>query len=180
MRKTMLGILVAVGALAGPGLVRAAQPPDPAAPLAAVYQELAGTILAANATEGALIHSILHAEHDAAIAALDRAAAKGGTTKDLAEAAERIGDFATEGGAAIEPIRNRLLKGGHHHNSDDVGAEAAYDEGYVMVTRKAKQELLPIAKRAAKAGEAGSVDAAEVKAIREAFVAASGKVLTAK
>ncbi|MFN7971578.1 MAG: hypothetical protein U0166_04400 [Acidobacteriota bacterium] len=154
--------------------------PDPAANLSTVYQKIADTILAANGSERAVVQAILSTERDAALAALDRAAEKGGSAADLRTAADRIGDFATEGGAAVEPIRNRLIQSGHHHNADDTGPDAVYDPGYVVVTRKAKQEILPLAKRAAKAAEASNVDVAEVKAIREAFAAAAGKALTVK
>src|SRR5688572_22115018 len=144
-----------------------ASPPDPVAELAAVYNAIADSILAANDSEAAVVRAILKAERDAALAALERAASKAGTADDMRTAADRIGDFATEGGAAVEPIRNRLLQGGHHHNADDTGPEAVYDEGYVVITRKLKQEALDLAKRSAKAAEADKLDAAEVTAIRE-------------
>jgi len=153
---------------------------NPAAPGAAVYQKIADTILAANEAEEAVVRAILHAERDAAMAALERAASKTGTVEDMTTAGDRIGDFATEGGAAVEPIRNRLLQGGHHHNADDTGPEAVYDEGYVVLTRKLKQEALELAKRSAKCGSASKLDAAEVTAIRDAFNDLATRALATK
>ena len=148
--------------------------------LIATYKSVADSLLAANAAEDALVRVLLVVERDAALAALDRATAAGGTAADLREAAGHVGDFATEGGSAVEPIRNKLLAGGIHHNSDDAGPDAVYDEGYVVITKKLKVEVLDLAKRAAKAAEAGKVNAAEVHAIREAFSSVATRVLALK
>ena len=153
---------------------------NPAADGAAVYQKIADAILAANDAEEAVVRQILHAERDAAMAALDRACTKSGTAEDMRTAGDRIGDFATEGGAAVEPIRNRLLQGGPHHNADDTGPEAKYDEGYVVLTRKLKQEALDLAKRAAKAGSSDKIDTAEATAIRDAFSDLATRALATK
>ena len=148
--------------------------------LVRTYETIADSILATKNSEDAIVRAILQVHADEALAALDRAAAKGGSPADLKAAASHIGDFATEGGAAVEPIRTRLLAGGHHHNADDTGPNAVYDEGYVVLTKKMKQEVLELAKRTAKAAEASSVDAKEAAAIREAFAAASSRDLASK
>ena len=182
MTKTKCALVVtALGAMALALPVRAAGPPDsPISGLVNVYQKVADTILAANDSETTVVHAILEVERDTAVAALDRAAGSTGTPADLRTAAAHIGDFATEGGSIIEPIRNRLLTGGHHHNADDVGLAAAYDTGYVIVTKKQKQEVLDLAKRCAKAAEASKVDATEAVAIRDALKALAAKVLAIK
>jgi hypothetical protein len=180
MKKMTFRYLATMLALAIPMTCPAASKANPAADGAAVYQKVADTILAADTAEDAVVRSILHAERDAAMAALDRAGSKTGTIDDVKMAADRIGDFATEGGSAVEPIRSRLLQGGHHHHADDTGAEAVYDEGYVVLTRKIKQEALDLAKRGAKCGAADKVDVAEVTAIREAFSALATRALATK
>jgi hypothetical protein len=165
--------LLLLGALsAGVSAILRPAPQDPArtdsavAGFAEVYRGLADSILANKRTEKAVVLGILQVERDLALAALDRARA--GDGKALREAAERIGDFATEGGAIIEPIRNRLLQGGHHHHAQDSGPNALYDRGYVALTRDNKVRALGLAKRAAQLAE-GSAGAAEIDAVRSAF-----------
>ena len=151
-----------------------------AAGLASVYEKISMTLLAARDSETAVVNAILAGERDQALAALMRAKGTGGSAADLKEAAARIGDFATEGGAAVEPIRNRLTQAGHHHNASDTGPDAVYDTGYVTVTKKHKVEALDLAKRAEKAAMSGKVDAAEATAIHDAFKTLAGKVLAGK
>jgi hypothetical protein len=88
-----------------------------------------------------------------------------------------MGNFATEGGSATAPVRNRLLEGGHHHNADDTGADAVYDTGYVVLTKKQKQRVLDIAKRCSQAAESGKPDAAKIGEIKKDFLAACQEVL---
>lgn len=164
-------LLICVAVAGSPALVAAA-PDSATAGLVKTYGAIADTILAANDAEEAVMRGILEAERDQALAALDRS--------DLRAAATHIGNFATEGGAAVEPIRSRLLKGGHHHQADDTGPNAAYDEGYVVLTKKLKQEALELAKRCGKAGEAAKADATEVAAIKQALNSLAGRALSMK
>jgi hypothetical protein len=140
--------------------------------LVKVYERIADSILAAKSSEDAIVRAILENQRDQVMASLD--------ANDLKAAAAQIGDFATEGGSAVEPIRSRLLAGGHHHHADDSGPEAVYDEGYVVLTKKMKQEALELAKRCAKAAEAPKPDAKETAAIREAFSSLASKALATK
>ena len=55
--------------------------------------------------------------------------------------ASDVAQLATEGDAAVAAVRKRLLEGGHHHNAAGE-AQGVYDEGFVVVTRAAKQKLL--------------------------------------
>jgi len=56
-------------------------------------------------------------------------------------AAAEIALFSNEVDNAIGGIRKRLVEGGHHYLAK-AETEGIYDPGYVVVTRKAKQELL--------------------------------------
>src|SRR5689334_18899064 len=148
-RNAKSKLLVALAVMATVIPVAAAETHKPAAGaaadsavagLTAVYEKIADTITAANHSESAVVRAILMAERDLALAALDRAHTAGGpgAAGDLRIAAAHIGDFATEGGSAVEPIRNRLLESGHHHNANDTGPDAVYETGYVVVTKKQK------------------------------------------
>ncbi len=142
--------------------------------LAGVYGGLADSILANKRTEKAVIMAILKVERDLVFDALADAktAEAGARAAELQRAARHIGEFATEGGAIIEPVRNRLLQGGHHHHhhADDSGSEELYDKGYVVVTKKHKRGALDLAKRCAQLARGGA-DEAQITAIHEEFAA---------
>lgn len=184
--KRMSLVLAAALVVLSAHPARAADPQADAAGQTAVagittiYQKVADTILAGNQSEREIVRAILQVERDLAVAALNRAQAGGaGAAADLRAAAARIGDFATEGGAAIEPIRSRLLQGGHHHHADDAGPNAVYDEGYVVLTKKLKVEALDLGKRCAKAAE-GAASATEIGAIRDAMSSLATRAMQAK
>jgi hypothetical protein len=69
---------------------------------------------------------------------------------------------------------------GNHQNADDTGPAAVYDEGYVVLNKKLKQEALDLAKRCAKLGESGKPDPKDVAAIREALQSISTRALAKK
>lgn len=132
--------------------------------LTATYNALADGILALHRAEAEMARSILVAHRDAAAAA----AAKG----EWEEAAAQIALFANEGDNAVAGVRKRLLEGGHHHHHADAEETAAFEPGYVLVTRKAKQQALEIAASLRRAGTAE----ARTKAW-EGFVALAREVL---
>lgn len=145
---------------------------------ASVYQTLADSILANKAGEHAVVTAILRVERDLAVEALDRAAAAPDAAKmDLQAAATRMGEFATEGGAVIEPIRNRLLQGGHHHHAQDSGPEAVYDQGYVVLNKVSKVKALEIARRCARLAADGGASAEAIAEIRKEFLDMAAKCL---
>jgi hypothetical protein len=185
MRKLSLLLASALLTLPSAPALAADQPMEAAhtalGGIVGVYQKVADAILANNDAEKEVVRAILQVERDLALAHLSHAAAGGaGAAADLRSAAARIGDFATEGGAAIEPIRNRLLQGGHHHHADDTGPQAVYDTGYVVISKKLKVEALDLSKRCAKLAEAGKADAAEINAIRDALNSIATRTLAAK
>ena len=88
---------------------------------------------------------------------LDRAR-KAITANDAAGAAAAIealaadvAQLATEGDNAVGAVRKRLLQGGHHHNAAGE-AQGIYDEGFVIVTKAAKQRLLESSRAIARNG----------------------------
>jgi hypothetical protein len=113
----------------------------------ATYDALADTILGANKAEKKLVLSILAATYGHAQSELARArqalksndapAAKA-SVENLAAA---VGQIGTEGDNAVAGVRKRLLEGGHHHNAAGE-AQGSFDEGYVVVTKLAKQAFL--------------------------------------
>jgi len=146
--KTLTGL--ALGVLVASAVPAAAQAPaSPATPpeMVATYSALADAILAVKRTEGDLVRSILaatyaHGEVQFARAQRSIGAGDAAATRAAVEAmASDVAQLATEGDAAVAAVRKRLLEGGHHHNSAGE-AQGVYDEGFVVVTRAAKQKLL--------------------------------------
>ncbi len=142
MKKTIvlvaLSLAVAVAAVPAP----AQETPKT---LVATYDQLAGVILGVDGAEVALVKSILAVHRDAAEAAM-----KAG--KDD-EAAAQMALFANEGDNAVAGIRKRLLAGGHHHHHAEEETSGKYEPGYVVVTKKAKEQILAAATALRKAGD---------------------------
>lgn len=151
MRLLSLSILgLATVTAAAPRLLPSAQQTTATpAELVATYDSLADAILATKQSEYNVVHALLaatyrHAEVVAKRALADLAAGEdvGSQLEDLADLVAQLGN---EGDASVAAIRKRLLDGGHHHHADDEKA-GKYDEGFVIVTRVAKQEFLGIAR----------------------------------
>jgi hypothetical protein len=134
-------------ALVAPALATAQPPAGTPAEMVTTYNALADGILALKKTEDSLVRSILAAtlahgqatlaRAERAIAAKDAKAASAAVESLAADAAQ----LATEGDNKVGAVRKRLLEGGHHHNAAGE-AQGIFDEGYVVVTRKAKAALL--------------------------------------
>lgn len=146
---------------------RAAEPAGPSTPaeLVATYDTLADTILASDKTEHNLVKSILSATYRHAEAALGNAKTaikSGGDAKGAIERlAALVSQLGNEGDASVAAVRNRLVKGGHHHNAKEE-QQGIYDEGFVIVTRAAKKSFLDSATRIGKlamAPDAKALDA---------------------
>lgn len=134
--------------------------------LVASYDTLADTILGAKKTEHNLVLAILESHHSAAHRAF-----KDG---EWELSAQEMALFANEGDNAVGGVRKRLLEGGHHHNAE--GEEkGVYEAGYVIVTKKAKQEIL-----AASAVLQAAKSEADRKAAWETFEKAAGPFVTPK
>jgi hypothetical protein len=135
--------------LVPPETARAQAMAEPATPpeMVATYNTLADGILALKRTEENLVRSIVAASNahaqvqlaraKRALAANDAAGARA-AVESLAAAVAQMG---TEGDNSVAAVRKRLLEGGHHHNAAGE-AQGIYDEGFVIVTRAAKQKLL--------------------------------------
>lgn len=139
--------LVCVFALALVALPLAAQKTP--RPLTDAYDALADTILSMRDAESSLVRSILDYHYRRA----ERAMSSGEWDQVAAEMAL----FASEGDNAVAGIRKRLLEGGHHFNA--AGEEAGeFEQGFVVVTRKAKKRILD-ASAAVRSDEAGRKEA---------------------
>ena len=139
--------VAAIMALAAPATAQTTQGPTTPPEMVATYNALADAILAVKRTEGDLVRSILaatnaHAEVQLARAQRSIGAGDAAAARAAVEAlASDVAQLATEGDAAVAAVRKRLLEGGHHHNSAGE-AQGVYDDGFVVVTRSAKQKLL--------------------------------------
>jgi len=139
-----------------------ATPPE----MVATYNTLADAILAVKKTEANLVRSILGAAYGHAHGQLEHArqAIKAGDAKGSQAALENlaaaVAQLGTEGDSAVGAVRKRLLEGGHHHNAEGE-AKGIYDEGYVVVTRAAKQAFLDSSKAFAAQARAPKADALE-------------------
>jgi hypothetical protein len=161
-----------------PAPASAQGPGEPSTPpeMVATYNTLADSILALKRTEENLVRSILAASNahgqvqlaraKRALASNDAAGARA-AVEALAAAVAQIG---TEGDNSVGAVRKRLLEGGHHHNAAGE-AQGLFDEGFVIVTRAAKQKLLDQSRRIAQmasAPTAAGLDA-EWKAVQEVY-----------
>ena len=130
---------------------------------AAAYGSLADTILAVKRTESDFVRAFLGAHFRAAKEASQRGESE--------RAAAEMALFANEGDNAIGGIRKRLLEGGHHHNADGE-AKGIYEPGFVVVTRKAKEDAL-----AASASMRQAKSDPDRKAAWERFAAVAGSLV---
>jgi hypothetical protein len=171
MKRESMLVSVLAGALLSSSahIVSAAEAPAPATPaeLVTAYDALADTILAANKAERKLVLSILATGYAHARAELGRArhaleaGDAAGTRAALENLATAVGQLGTEGDNAVAGIRKRLLEGGHHANAEGE-AQGLYDDGYVIVTRTAKQAFLDASRalaQLARAPKAVALDA---------------------
>ena len=142
-------------------------------PLVDAYDSLADTILAAKQTEWNLVHSIVGGTYKHAEAVAKQAMAKldagENASMEIEKLAALVGQLGNEGDASVAAVRKRLLEGGHHHNA--AGEEMGiYDEGFVIVTRVARKELLEIAGRIGRQSQAPAVAALEAEWAKVAAV----------
>lgn len=113
--------------------------------LVTTYDSLANAILGVEAAELGLVRSILVAHYEAAEAAFE--------VEKYEDAAAHMALFANEGDNAVAGIRKRLLEGGHHHHHAEEETAGVYEEGYVIVTREAKTQILAAASALRQAGD---------------------------
>lgn len=101
--------------------------------MVAAYDSLAKIILNVRQAEEDFVRAMLDGHFHGAQSLMKQ--------KMYDEAAAEMALFANEGDNAIAGIRKRLVEGGHHHNA--AGEEQGiYEEGYVLVTREAKKNML--------------------------------------
>jgi len=140
---------------------RAADATSTPGELVDAYSSLADVILGARHSEANLMRSILAATYRHAEAQLARAKEKMKAGKPAREEVEAlaalVAQLANEGDASVAAVRKRLIEGGHHHNAAGE-QQGLYDEGFVVVTRAAKKNLLAAASAIGKL--ATSTDAA--------------------
>ncbi len=178
MRIGLLALAAAFAlALLAPAPAAAQAPAGTPAEMVSTYNALADGILALKKTEDSLVRSILAATlaHGQGTLARAQRAIQSGDAKAAAAAVEALAadaaQLGTEGDNAVGAVRKRLLEGGHHHNAAGE-AQGIFEEGYVVVTRKAKTQLLESSRAIAGLAGAPKADAlaAEWKKV-EAVVA---------
>ena len=131
MKTTLPVVALALVLVAVPTLAR--QTPDK---IVAAYESLADVILGVRQAERTFVLSLLDGHHHAAKMLYKKG--------DWEGAAAEMALFANEGDNAVGGIRKRLVEGGHHHNA--AGEQAGiFEQGYVVVTREAKQKMLAAA-----------------------------------
>jgi hypothetical protein len=139
----MILALVSASSAAAQTSADAATPAE----MVATYNTLADGLLALKATEENLVLSILAAAHAHAQVQLARAhkaleGSDAATARTAIEAlASDVAQLGMEGDNSVAAVRKRLVQEGQHHNAAGE-AQGIYDEGYVIVTRSAKQRLL--------------------------------------
>ena len=130
----------------------------------------------AEKVEVKLVHAILAASYGHAQGELARAR-QALKANDLATArsavenvAAAVGQIGTEGDNAVAGVRKRLLQGGHHANAEGE-RQGIYDDGYVVVTKAAKQAFLDSSKALAMLAREPKADAldAEWKKVEAAW-----------
>jgi hypothetical protein len=146
---------------AAPSPIAAAGTP---AEMVDTYNALADAILATKHTEENLVRSILAAAFAHAQVEMSRAekALQAKDAKATEAAIENLADdvaqLGNEGDNKVAAVRKRLLEGGHHHHASGE-AEGLYEEGYVVVTRAAKQSLLERSRTIAGMARGGKAEA---------------------
>jgi len=169
LTRWTLGAAIASVTLAAPSIASAdTRPPATPPEMVAAYEALADAILAADKTEDKLVRAILAATYGHAQAELGRArqALKAndaaGAKSAVGNLAAAVGQIGTEGDNAVAGVRKRLLEGGHHHNAAGE-AQGIYDEGYVIITKVAKQAFLESSKALGMLAKEPKADALEAE-----------------
>jgi hypothetical protein len=136
--------------------------------MVATYNTLADSLLALKATEKNLVRSILaaaRAHGEVQLARAKRAMSANdaaGSRAAIEGLAAAVAQLATEGDNSVAAVRKRLVEGGQHHNAAGE-AQGIYDEGYVIVTRAAKQRLLDSSRAIAKMAASPNASALEAE-----------------
>lgn len=143
MKSMAIVTVLLAGALGQQQLSRKSQPMHVAA--AVTYEHLATAILEIRATEDNLVRGILMHHHAQASHHLEAASRGMDAKQHLEAAAAEVADIANEGDKRVQAVRQRLLKGGHHHHTD-----AETKEDYIFVDNKEKMALLALSSRIGK------------------------------
>lgn len=97
------------------------------------YDGLADAILGLRQAEANIVTAILYDHY--------RTAERAFKADEFEKAAAEMALFANEGDNAVAGIRKRLIEGGHFFN-DSESEEAMFEKGFVVVTKKAKKNIL--------------------------------------
>lgn len=163
-----LAVVLLSAVPAAPVLAQATAETGTPREMVATYNTLADGLLALKSTEANLVRSILAAARAHGEAQLARAK-QAVASKDAAGArtaieavAAAVGQMATEGDSSVAAVRRKLVDAGQHHNAAGE-AQGIYDEGYVIVTRAAKQKLLESSRAIGKLAASPDVAALEAE-----------------
>lgn len=150
----------------------------------AVYDELANTLLSIDKVEELLVKLLLMNYNLQAQLHLERAKGQLAAAKpDLVKvkeamegAAGRVAMIANEGGKDVDAIKQRLIKGGHHHHTS-----AETMEEYLIVGKEAKKAFLELASEIGKmAQNAGTLRVSDIDRITTKLTAAMTSISKAK
>jgi len=132
MKRVLFVAILALSLLSMPSFAQHTPKPTVAA-----YDALADAILGLREAEADFVRAMLGYHYEAAERTFKN--------KNWEKSAAQMALFANEGDNAVGGIRKRLVEGGHHHNA--AGEEAGiYDEGFVIITKKAKRKALQASK----------------------------------
>ena len=153
---------------AAPAVAQKPSEPGTPAEMVATYNTLADGLLALKRTEENLVKAILAASKAHGEVQLMRAK-KAITANDTAGAraavealAADVAQLGTEGDSTVAAVRKRLIEAGQHHNAAGE-AQGIFDEGYVIVTKAAKQKFLDASRRIAQMASAPKADALDTE-----------------
>ncbi len=76
---------------------------------------------------------------------------------EIESLASLVAQLGNEGDSAVAGVRKRLVEGGHHHNAKGE-EQGLYDEGFVIVTKAAKQVFLGAATAIGKMARSPNAD----------------------
>ncbi len=164
-------VVLLMVAVAGSSIAADENPEE--AVLAQTYEHLARSLIELREAENGLVATILTNHHMMAVHYFARATAGQDVAKNLEAAAGEITKVATEGGKAVQAVRQALTEAGHHHHHHH-HSDAESEADYVFVDPDEKKALLDHAGAVARLGASATAEQiAEARSTLDALVEAA-------